>query len=122
MAEKVNIIRYQDVVKRYEPKQPKSYPLPEGSTMSFVVEGRGGSPDAPMHSHAQEEYWYIIEGKAMAQFGDEQFQVSAGDLVVIPAGLLHKVWPIENYRELAFMVQTGKPDSRTLEIESKRKR
>ena len=120
MKDKARIIRYEDAARGFEGNEPINYPLPSGSTMSFVVEGRVGPEKGPLHSHDQEEFWYIIEGKAKAQLGDDEVEITAGDLVIIPAGMPHTVWSDVPYRELAFMSQTGKPDARTQEIEEKR--
>lgn len=120
---KACIIRRQEAERGFQSNEPINYPLPDGSTMSFVVEGRVGPKKGPLHSHEQEEFWFIISGSAKAIFGDEEVEVVAGDLVIIPAGMPHTVWSETNYqeyRELAFMAQTGKPDTKTMEIEAKR--
>lgn len=44
----------------------------------------------PMHYHVNEEYLYILEGSAYLRIeGREDRLLSAGDAVVIPAGVLH---------------------------------
>lgn len=44
----------------------------------------------PMHYHPNEEYLYIIEGQAYLRIeGREDQLLSAGEAVVIPAGVLH---------------------------------
>lgn len=44
----------------------------------------------PMHYHPNEEYLYILEGQAYLRIeGREDQLLSAGEAVVIPAGVLH---------------------------------
>jgi mannose-6-phosphate isomerase-like protein (cupin superfamily) len=90
--------------------------------MSYVVEGRVGREKAPVHTHEQEEYWFIIEGQGKALLGLEEVNLTAGDLVIIPARLPHTVWSETGMRELAFMIDTGTPDARANEVEAKRQR
>lgn len=45
-----------------------------------------------MHRHhAAEELYYVMVGRGRMQVGDDSFQVAAGDVVAVPAGLSHWV-------------------------------
>ncbi len=45
------------------------------------------------HSHAgQEEVYFFFYGKGNMQVGDDLYHVEAGDIMLIPDGLFHKVW------------------------------
>ncbi len=45
------------------------------------------------HSHAgQEEVYFFVYGKGSMQVGDDLYHVQAGDIMLIPDGLFHKVW------------------------------
>ena len=45
------------------------------------------------HYHEnQEEVYFFICGKGKMIVGDEEFEVKAGDIVLIPDGLFHKVY------------------------------
>jgi uncharacterized cupin superfamily protein len=42
------------------------------------------------HSHWQEEEWiYILEGRAIAKVDDSEFEVKAGDFLAFPPGIAH---------------------------------
>ena len=43
-----------------------------------------------VHSHAEHELYYLVRGETKYFIGDEIFQVSEGDFVLIPRGMLHK--------------------------------
>ncbi len=46
-----------------------------------------GHSSYPMHAHAAEEEWlFVLSGKAAVDLGDESFDLAAGDFVGFPAG------------------------------------
>lgn len=121
MVNKLYIIRREEAEKGFKTTDSIRYPLPEGSTLNYVVKGRVGSKKDPPHKHDQEEYWFILEGIGKAMIGIEEVELFPGDLVIIPAGIGHTVWSeTGGMSELAFMIQTGKPDARAMEVESRR--
>jgi mannose-6-phosphate isomerase-like protein (cupin superfamily) len=45
------------------------------------------------HFHrASEEIYAFVSGRGRMRLGDEEAEVSAGDVVVIPPGVRHKLW------------------------------
>jgi mannose-6-phosphate isomerase-like protein (cupin superfamily) len=45
------------------------------------------------HYHeGQEEVYFFMYGKGRMQVGDQEFDVTNGDIILIPDGLFHKVW------------------------------
>jgi mannose-6-phosphate isomerase-like protein (cupin superfamily) len=44
------------------------------------------------YHHATEEIYLFTHGRGQMRLGDEEFAVSAGDCVVIPPGVRHKLW------------------------------
>ncbi len=52
----------------------------------FVMQPGGGMP---RHTNAVEHEQYVLRGAATIGIGDETFDVSAGDVVLIPAGVPH---------------------------------
>jgi quercetin dioxygenase-like cupin family protein len=51
---------------------------------------RVGGPPRHVH-HAQEEWFYVLEGEYIIEVGDTAYQLSAGDSVLAPRGIPH-VW------------------------------
>jgi mannose-6-phosphate isomerase-like protein (cupin superfamily) len=51
----------------------------------------GGDPIEHYHTAAEEIYLFT-SGSGRMRLGDEDFDVSAGDCVVIPPGVRHKLW------------------------------
>ena len=49
----------------------------------------------PAHSHDHEEVFHIISGPIRAEVGGETLALNAGDTLIIPAGILHQVFPGE---------------------------
>lgn len=52
----------------------------------FVMEPGGGMP---RHTNTVEHEQYVLRGRAEVGIGDQTFQVEAGDVVFIPAGVPH---------------------------------
>ncbi len=55
----------------------------------FLVESPPGG-DAALHTHPYEEIFLTLEGEATFTVGEETIKVSAGQIVVAPAGVPHK--------------------------------
>jgi quercetin dioxygenase-like cupin family protein len=63
-------------------------------TRTLVVQPEGTiaiqSGDVPRHTHSDaNEIQYIIAGSGTAWLGDQQRQIRAGDLIIIPKGTVH---------------------------------
>jgi mannose-6-phosphate isomerase-like protein (cupin superfamily) len=49
----------------------------------------------PLHlHHAQEEYFYVIEGRALFQVGEQKVELKPGDSVLGPRGVPHTFVPV----------------------------
>jgi mannose-6-phosphate isomerase-like protein (cupin superfamily) len=49
------------------------------------------------HFHRQsEEIYYFVAGRGRMRLGDEETDVRAGDCVVIPPGVRHKLWAADD--------------------------
>ena len=56
------------------------------------------------HSHeGQEEVYQFVYGTGRIEVGQNKFDVSAGDVVLIPDGLFHKVWNVSLVEDLVFV-------------------
>jgi mannose-6-phosphate isomerase-like protein (cupin superfamily) len=69
-------------------------------TASFVVvewTDPGGTsrewPIAPFHvHHADDECWYVLDGRLGFRVGGEEIEAGPGDAVFVPAGTPHTYW------------------------------
>ncbi len=59
-------------------------------SMGFVtLEADGGQ--VPWHNQAQEEVYFVLEGRGEMCLGEEKREVGAGQLVFIPPGVFHQM-------------------------------
>jgi mannose-6-phosphate isomerase-like protein (cupin superfamily) len=50
-------------------------------------------PVAPLHRHlADDEAWYVLEGRLGFVRGDERLEAPAGSAVLVPRGVPHTFW------------------------------
>jgi uncharacterized cupin superfamily protein len=50
-------------------------------------------PIAPYHVHrADDECWYVLDGRLGFRLGDEEVEAGPGDAVFVPAGTPHAYW------------------------------
>ena len=62
----------------------------QGAPISaYIVNARPGQ-GPPLHTHPYVEVAFVIEGRATITVGDEQRDVKAGGIVVIPASTPHR--------------------------------
>ena len=47
---------------------------------------------APLHSHGEDEAWYVLEGMLGVRIGDEDVEVPAGGAAIVPGGMAHTYW------------------------------
>lgn len=83
-----------------------------GSYLEFidVFEISPGARAEP-HYHDTHEFYFITGGEGVVQIGDEARRVSVEDLVHIPPGAVHSVWPTgeEPIRAFCFAVSFQEP-------------
>lgn len=56
---------------------------------AYIVNARPGQ-GPPLHTHPYVEVAFVLEGCATITVGDEQHEVKAGGIVVIPANTTHR--------------------------------
>jgi mannose-6-phosphate isomerase-like protein (cupin superfamily) len=69
--------------------------IPSGNAVNQSLAQAAVSPrtDTIEHYHrASEEIYYFTGGSGRMRLGDEEFDVTAGDCVVIAPGIRHKLW------------------------------
>lgn len=57
--------------------------------MAVIAEKIGVGDAIPLHVHRIDEVIIFLSGNATERVGDETFDVSSGDIVVVPAGRIH---------------------------------
>ena len=62
----------------------------EGAPFSAYIVGAKPGQGPPLHNHPYVEVAFIIEGQATITVGEEQREVKAGGIVVIPADTPHR--------------------------------
>ncbi len=82
----------------FEPHLRGKTLAPPGSGMvlaEWEAEGSLGDErlyQVPLHRHAEDEAWYVLEGSLGVRFGDEEVEVPAGGALIVPGGLPHTFW------------------------------
>jgi mannose-6-phosphate isomerase-like protein (cupin superfamily) len=62
----------------------------QGAPFSAYIVDAKPEQGPPLHTHPYVEVAFIIEGRATITVGDEQREVRAGGIVIIPAGTPHR--------------------------------
>ncbi|MDX6481661.1 MAG: hypothetical protein QOG85_2171 [Gaiellaceae bacterium] len=57
--------------------------------MAVIVEQIGVGDTIPLHRHVIDEVLFYLSGEVEVLLGDETHTVRAGDMVVVPAGVIH---------------------------------
>ncbi|WP_440988608.1 cupin domain-containing protein [Haloarchaeobius baliensis] len=96
MSDPKPVIRRSDAVE-YEPVDAA-----DGLSKGVLVDESDGAPnfairrftldpgaEVPKHTNAVEHEQYVLEGEYVVGIGDEEHTVSAGDSLLIPAGVVH---------------------------------
>ena len=102
MTDQALVTRWDDL-----PRQP----MRGGITRRFVNSERmmvgeitfDKGDDVPAHRHENEQYTYVLSGALRFRFGEDQAEevvVGAGEIVFIPASLLHSAFAEEDTVEL----------------------
>lgn len=90
-----------------------------GATDATVLRGLVAvGAEFPTHSHDRQEVLVFVAGRAAYTIGDESGIVSAGDVVVVPAGALHTFEAIEDVDAIAVLpggARTFAPDGSEIE-------
>jgi quercetin dioxygenase-like cupin family protein len=62
-------------------------------------DGPTGEPDPP-HSHPHEQVSYVAAGEILFVLGDQQTQLKAGDLFLVPSGVPHTIQQLTKHVRL----------------------
>ena len=61
-----------------------------GAGISFILVDAAPGRGPALHRHPYEEVFIVQEGRATYTAGDADLEVTAGDIVVVPAGVPHR--------------------------------
>ena len=61
-----------------------------GAGISFILVEAAPGRGPALHRHPYEEVFIVQEGRATYTAGDAELEVTAGDIVVVPAGVPHR--------------------------------
>jgi quercetin dioxygenase-like cupin family protein len=81
--------------------------------MRRFVMGEGGG--MPRHTNTVEHEQYVVHGRARVSIADRVHEVSAGDVLYIPAGVPHSYSVVEAPFEFLCMVPNGPDELRILD-------
>lgn len=71
----------------------------------------GGSAVYP-HTHPTHEFYYVTSGRGLMTIGDEEREISQGDLVYIPPDTVHSLKPISDHASIhCFCFAVGVKDA-----------
>ena len=71
----------------------------------------GGSAVYP-HTHPTHEFYYVTSGRGMMTIGDEEREISQGDLVYIPPDTVHSLKPVSDHASIhCFCFAVGVKDA-----------
>lgn len=75
----------------------------------FEVAG-GGMVDP--HQHPTHEFYYVTSGRGLMTIGDEEWEISQGDLVRIPPNTVHSLRPVSDHAAIrCFCFAIALPDA-----------
>lgn len=66
---------------------------PNFAMRNFTIEAGG---HMPFHTNSVEHEQYVLSGRALVKIGDETFEATSGDILLIPAGVAHSYETIGN--------------------------
>ncbi|HEX6714484.1 MAG TPA: cupin domain-containing protein [Thermoleophilaceae bacterium] len=76
--------------------------------------------DTIEHYHrTTEEIYYFTRGRGRMRLGDDEFEVSAGDCVVIAPGVRHKLWAADEELVLLCCCAPAYSDADTVLVEER---
>jgi len=61
-----------------------------GASVSFFISRNRAGTGPDLHWHLYEESFVVLDGKVRFTLGEETLEATAGQIVVVPAGTLHK--------------------------------
>jgi quercetin dioxygenase-like cupin family protein len=90
-----------------------------GAVNSIILRGLvSAGAEFPAHSHDEQEILIFLAGRAAYTIGEEAGMIAAGDVILIPAGLVHSFEAQEDIDAIAVLpagAKTFAPDGSLLD-------
>jgi quercetin dioxygenase-like cupin family protein len=61
-----------------------------GGSVSLILDESEPGQGPRLHRHPYDETWVVQEGHLTLQLGDAHYQISSGDIAIVPPGVPHK--------------------------------
>lgn len=86
------------------PRHLAAHPLagtvlaPDGAALAlaeWTADGSVGDEpvyQAPLHRHAEDEAWYVLEGTLRVRAGDQVHEIESGGAIIVPGETAHTFW------------------------------
>lgn len=88
----------------YQQGQVISRTLAQGKPMSLTLFAFDKGEEISSHSSGGDALVYILDGEAEITIGEENFSVTKGQTVVMPAGIPHALYASERFKMLLIVV------------------
>lgn len=75
---------------------PVATPSTGATEVSVIRQRQGGGSIGPHHHHDREEIVLLLAGSVAIHAGEDHARLHAGDAVVLPTGLVHRVEKLGN--------------------------
>lgn len=101
--EKAKVLKYTDLVD-YQEGQVVSKTLAQNPHVSLTLFAFDKNEEISTHASSGDAMVYVLDGTARITIGDEVFNVSAGQTIVMPAEVPHAVFAPERMKFLLTVV------------------
>lgn len=88
----------------YQTGQVVSRTLAQGKPVSLTLFAFDKGEEISSHSSSGDALVYILDGKAEITIGDEKFQLTKGETIVMPAGIPHALFAVEKFKMFLVVV------------------
>lgn len=82
----------------YQTGQVVSRTMAQGKPVSLTLFAFDKGEEISSHSSSGDALVYILDGKAEITIGDEKFQLTKGETIVMPAGIPHALFATERFK------------------------
>ncbi|TCT12116.1 cupin domain [Natranaerovirga pectinivora] len=88
----------------YQEGQVVSRTLSQGKASSLTLFAFDKGEEISSHSSSGDALVYVLDGSSKITIGDEVFEVSKGEMIVMPAGIPHGLEAIEQFKMLLVVI------------------